>query len=101
MDGRPIWASKYAANGAKNTGSSSSASTRPNSTGSTSNSGGRIESHNVGWSFTVLSTMASIPSSQGVEAIFSPINNNVRDRHALTFSGRSSYSYSQGQRLSV
>ena len=56
-------ASKYAANGAKNTESSNSASTRPNSTGNTNNSGGRIESHNVGWSFTVLSTMASIPSS--------------------------------------
>ena len=39
------------------------ASTRPNSTGNTNNSGGKIESHNVGWSFTVLSTMASIPSS--------------------------------------
>ena len=62
-DGRPIRASKYAANGAKNTGSSSRASTRPNSTGNTNNSAGRIESHNVGWSFTVLNTMASIPSS--------------------------------------
>jgi hypothetical protein len=26
-------------------------------------SGGKIASHNVGWSFTVLNTMASIPSS--------------------------------------
>src|SRR5258708_40081900 len=91
MDGRPIRASKYAANGAKNTGSSSSTSTRPHSTGSTKNSGGRIESHNVGWSFTVLTTMASIPSRQGVEAIFSPKHSRLRDRHAPTFSGRSSY----------
>ena len=63
IDGRPIRASKYAANGAKNTGSSSSASTRSSSTGKINNSGGRIESHNVGCSFTVLNTMASIPSS--------------------------------------
>src|SRR6476620_5099061 len=62
MDGRPIRASKCAANGAKNTGSSSSASTRPNSAGNTSSSDGKIASHNVGWSLTVLSTMASIPS---------------------------------------
>jgi hypothetical protein len=34
-----------------------------NSAGNTNNSGGKIASHNVGWSFTVLSTMASIPSS--------------------------------------
>src|SRR6478752_5112344 len=33
IDGRPIRVSKCAANGAKNTGSSSNASTRPNSTG--------------------------------------------------------------------
>src|SRR6185295_2387362 len=62
MDGRPIRASKCAANGAKNTGSSSSASTRPNSAGNTNSSDGKIASHNVGWSLTVLSTMASIPS---------------------------------------
>jgi hypothetical protein len=63
---------KNGTNGVKNTGSSNNASTRANSTGSINNSGGRIESHNVGWSFTVLNTMASIPSRQGVEAIFSP-----------------------------
>src|SRR4051812_46166374 len=62
MDGRPIRASKCAANGAKNTGSSSSASTRPNSAGNTNSSDGKIASHNVGWSLTVLSTMPSIPS---------------------------------------
>ena len=55
-----------AANGAKNTGSSSSASTRSNSTGNTNSSSGSTESHNVGWSFIVLSTMASIPSSPRV-----------------------------------
>jgi len=55
-----------------------SASTRPNSTGSTNNSGGSIESHNVGWSITVLSTMASVPSRQGVEAIFSPKHSHLR-----------------------
>ena len=63
------------------------ASTRPNSTGNTNNSGGKIESHNVGWSFTVLSTMASIPSSpRGFSSKYS----HLRDRHAPTFSGRSS-----------
>ena len=50
----------------KNTGSSSSASTRANSPGNTNNSDGKIASHNVGWSFTVLNTMASIPSSPRV-----------------------------------
>ena len=85
MDGRPIRASKYAANGAKNAGSSNSASTRPNSPGSTNNSDGRIDSHNVGWSFTVLSTTASIPSSPGVEASLSSKHPELRDRHAPTF----------------
>src|SRR6478672_7565193 len=66
MDGRPMRASKWAANGAKNTGSSSSTSTRPNSAGNTNNADGKIASHNVGWSLTVLSTMASIPSSPRV-----------------------------------
>jgi MinD-like ATPase involved in chromosome partitioning or flagellar assembly len=48
IDGRPIRASKYSANGAKNTGSSSSASTRANSAGNTNSSDGKIASHNVG-----------------------------------------------------
>lgn len=52
-------ASKYAANGAKNSESSSIASTRANSTGNTNSSDGKIASHNVGWSLTVLNTMAS------------------------------------------
>ncbi len=34
--------------------------------GNTSSSDGKIASHNVGWSFAVLSTMASIPSSPRV-----------------------------------
>jgi hypothetical protein len=46
------------------------AATLPNSTGSTNSSGGKIESHNVGWSFTVLSTMASDPFyPKGSEAL--------------------------------
>ena len=80
MDGRPIRASKYAGNGAKN-----AASTRPNSPGSTDSSHARIASHNVGWSFTVLSTTASIPSSQGFEASLSSKHPELRDRHAPTF----------------
>ena len=40
-----------------------------NSAGSTNNSAGRIESHNVGWSFTVRNTMTSNPSRQGFEVI--------------------------------
>src|ERR1700741_2559506 len=55
-------ASKYGANGAKNTGSSSNTSTRANSAGNTNSSDGKIASHNVGWSLTVLNTMAPIPS---------------------------------------
>jgi len=41
----------------------SSASTRVNSTGNANNSAGKIASHSDGCSFTVLSTLASIPSS--------------------------------------
>ena len=37
-----------------------------NSPGNTNSSAGRIASHNDNWSFTVLSTMASIPSSPRV-----------------------------------
>jgi len=52
--------------------------------GNTNNSDGKIASHNVGWSLTVLSTMASIPPSQGFEAILSaqPIQSTI---HAPTF----------------
>src|ERR1700741_3401853 len=58
-------ASKYGANGAKNTGSSSNTSPRAHSAGNTNSSDGKIASHNVGWSLTVLSK-ASIPSSPRV-----------------------------------
>jgi hypothetical protein len=44
---REIW-SKNVANGAKKAGSSNKAPTRANSTGNTSSSAGRIDSHNVG-----------------------------------------------------
>ena len=45
VDGRPIRRSKNGTNGAKNTGSSNNASTRANSSGNFSNSGGRTASH--------------------------------------------------------
>ena len=88
MDGRPIRASKYAGNGAKN-----AASTRPNSPGSTDSSHGRIASHNVGWSFTVLSTTASIPSSPRVRG--QPLVQTPRDQGPPRpdFSGRSGYAW--------
>ena len=44
VDGRPIRGSKNGSNGPKNTGSSSSTSTRANSSGNFSNSGGRTAS---------------------------------------------------------
>ena len=48
VDGRPIRGSKYDTNGAKNAGSSNSASTRSSSAGSRSNSCGSIDSNNAG-----------------------------------------------------
>lgn len=45
---RPCLASKTALKGARNTGSSSRASTRASSTGNWSTSAGRIDSHNDG-----------------------------------------------------
>src|SRR4029079_7263551 len=122
MDGRPIRASKCAANGAKNTGSSSSASTRPNSAGNTNSSDGKIASHNVGWSLTVLSTMASIPSIPTgrshppgsapsdpgstrrlfqVEVVScSPLRyHNVGDQHAHSSGGEPSHGFEERARL--
>ena len=63
LDRREVAAARAAEPGSGPGRGASSASTRPNSTGNTNSSGGRIASHNVDWSFTVLSTMASIPSS--------------------------------------
>ena len=45
VDGRPSTGWKYGANGAKNAGSSNSASTRASCSGSRSSSDGNIDSH--------------------------------------------------------
>src|SRR5689334_22460806 len=63
VDGRPSTGWKYGANGAKNAGSSSSASTRASSSGSRSSSGGSRDSHAATGPLIVRNTVASITSS--------------------------------------
>src|SRR5215467_7924148 len=91
VDGRPSTGWKYGANGAKNTRSSSSASTRANSSGSRSTSAGNRDSHSDGPSPIVRNMMTSIPSAQGVEVILPRATLTVTGPDA-GFSGRSNYS---------
>jgi hypothetical protein len=69
VDGRPSTGWKCGANGAKNAGSSSSASTRASSSGSRSSSGGSSDSHAGTGPLIVRNTVAPITSSQEIEAI--------------------------------
>ena len=73
----------------KKPGSSNSRSTATSSAGIRNATSGKIDSHNVGWSFTVLNTMASIrtsPTGRGHHPLSRP---NREHPHHPTFSGRS------------